>query len=52
MGDWALRYYSPSKKCKLDSAWVSPYLVVSLAGLAVGIQLHPESPIILVHCQD
>ena len=51
VGDWALRYYSP-KKCKLDSAWVGPYLVVSLAGWAVGIQLHPDSPIVLVHCQD
>ena len=27
-------------------------LVVSLAGSAVGIQLQPDSPIILVHCQD
>ena len=52
VGDWALRYYSPAKKCKLDSAWVGPYLVVSLAGWAVGIQLRPDSPIILVHCQD
>ena len=40
------------KKCKLDSAWVGPYLVVSLAGWAVGIQLQPDSPVILVHCQD
>ena len=32
VGDWVLGYYSPSKKCKLDSAWVVPYLVVSLAG--------------------
>ena len=53
VGDWALRYYSPAKKCKLDSAWVGPYLVVSLTGWADGIQLHPDSPIILVHdCQD
>ena len=52
VGDWVLRYYSPAKKCKLDSAWVGPYLVVSLAGWALGIQLHPDSPIILVHCQD
>ena len=51
VGDWVLRYYSPAKKCKLDSAWVGPYLVVSLAGWAFGIQLHPDSPIILVHCQ-
>ena len=40
------------KKCKLESAWVGPYLVVSLAIWAVGIQLIPELPIILVHCQD
>ena len=52
VGDWTLRYYSPANKCKLDSDWVGPYLVVSLAGWAVGIQLHPISPIILVHCQD
>ena len=52
VGDWALRYYSPAKKCKLDSAWVGSYLAVSLAGWAVGIQLQPDSPIILVHCQD
>ena len=25
---------------------------MSLAGWAVGIQLQPESPVILVHCQD
>ena len=52
VGDWVLRYYSPAKKCKLDSAWVGPYLVVSLAAWALGIQRHPDSPIILVHCQD
>ena len=46
------RYYSPAKKCKLDSAWVGPYLVVSSAVWAVGIQLQPDLPIILVHCQD
>ena len=38
MGDWVLRYYSPANKCKLDSAWVGPYLVVSLAGWTLGIQ--------------
>ena len=52
VGDWALRHYSPAKKCKLDSTWVGTYLVVSLASWAVGIQLPPDSPIILVHCQD
>ena len=49
VGDWT---YPPAKKCKLDSAWVGPYLVVSLAGCAVGIQLQLDSPVILVHCQD
>ena len=52
VGDWIVRYYSPAKKFKFDSAWVGPYLVVSLAGWALGNQRHPDSPIILVHCQD
>ena len=52
VGDWIMRYYPPVKKCKLDSLWVGPYLVVSLAGLAVGVQLQPASPIVFVHCQD
>ena len=47
-----MRYDTPAKKCKLDSAWVGPYLIVSLAGWALGIQRHPDSPIVLVHCQD
>ena len=47
-----MRYYPLAKKCKLDSPWVGPYLVVSLAGWAAGVQLQPDSPIILVHCQD
>ena len=52
MGDWVLRYYPPVKKCELDSARVGPYLVVYLAGWVLRIQLHLDSPIILVHCQD
>ena len=32
VGDWTLRHYLPAKKCKLDSVWVGPYLVVSLVG--------------------
>ena len=40
-----------SQKCKLDSPWMGPYLVVSLVGWAVGIQLQPDSPILIVHCQ-
>ena len=47
-----LRYYTAVKKCKLDSAWVGPYLVVSLTGWALGTQRDPDSPIIMVHCQD
>ena len=47
-----MRYYPPAKQCKLDSPWVGPYLVVSLVGWAVGVQLQPDSPIILGHCQD
>ena len=47
-----MHYYSPAKKCKLDSAWVDPYLGVSLASWALGIHRHPDSPIVLVHCQD
>ena len=52
VGDWIMRYYLPDKKCKLDSAWMGLYLVVSLVGWTVGIQLHPDSPILLIHCQD
>ena len=47
-----MRYYPAAKKCKLDSVWVGPYLVMSLVGWAVGIQKHPDSPILLIHCQD
>ena len=42
----------PAKKCKLDSVWVGPYLVVSLVGWAVSIQLQPDSPVIMVHSQN
>ena len=52
VGDWTLRYYPPTKKCKLDSPWLGPYLVVSFAGWAVEVQLHPDSPDLLIHCQD
>ena len=47
-----MRLYTPAKKCKLDSAWIGPYLIVSLIGRAIGIQKDPESPIVIVHCQD
>ena len=41
VGDWVMRYYTPAKKCKLDSAWIGPYLIVSLIGWALGIQKKP-----------
>ena len=47
-----MRYYAPAKKCKLDSAWIGPYLVVSFMGWTIGIQKDPDSPIVMVHCQD
>ena len=31
VGDWVLHYYTLAKKCKLDSAWVGPYLIAALA---------------------
>ena len=52
VGDWVMRYYAPAKKCKLDSAWIGPYLVVSFMGWTIGIQKDPGSPIVMVHCQD
>ena len=51
ISDWT-RYYPPAKKCKLDSPWLEPYLVVSFSGWAVGVQLHPDSLILMIHCQD
>ena len=47
-----MRYYSPAKKCKLDSPWIGPYLIVSFLGWTIGIQKGPESPVVMVHCQD
>ena len=47
-----MRYYAPTKKWKLDSAWIGPYLVVSFMGWTIGIQKDPASPIVMVHCQD
>ena len=47
-----MRYYPAAKKCRLDSVWVGPSLLVSIVGWAVGIQKHPDSPILLIHCQD
>ena len=47
-----MRYYPAGQKCKLDTVWTGPYLVVSIIGWAVGIQKHPDMPVILIHCQD
>ena len=44
-----LEILPPAKKCKLDSPWLGPYLVVSFAGWAVGVQLHPDSPVPMIH---
>ena len=45
-------FVSAVKKCKLDYPWIGPYLVVALAGWAVGVQLNLDSPVLLIHCQD
>ena len=47
-----MRYYALAKKCKLDSPWTGPYLVVSFLGWTLGIQKDPNSPIVMIHCQD
>ena len=52
IGDGVMRYYPAGKKCKLDSVWTGPYLVVALLGWTVGIQKQPDVPVILIHCQD
>ena len=44
-----MRYYPLAKKCKLDSPWLGPYLVVSIAGWEIGAQLQSDSPMLLVH---
>ena len=35
VGDWVMGFYTPAKKCKLDSAWIGPYMIVSLIGWAL-----------------
>ena len=52
VGDWVMRFYTPAKKCKLDSPWIGPYLIVSFISWTIGIQKGPESPVVLVHCQN
>ena len=44
VGYWVMRYYPPAKKCKLDSIWVGPFLVVSAGLLAFSdFRTHPLS---------
>ena len=58
VGDWVMRFYTPAKKCKLDSPWIGLiwksdlHLIVSFIGWTIGIQKEPESPVVVVHCQD
>ena len=52
LGDWVMRYYPAGKMCKLDSIWTGPYLIVATLGWTVGIQRHPDEPVIFIHCQD
>ena len=52
VGDWVMRFYPPGKKCKLDSPWIGPYPIVWFMGWSIGIQKEPESPVVMVHCQD
>ena len=52
IGDWVMHYYPAGKKCKLDSIWTGPYLIVATLGWTVGIQRHPDEPVIFIHCQD
>ena len=50
-GDWTIRHYPPAKKSKLHSPWLGPYLVVSIAGWAVG-ELQPDFSMLFAHYQD
>ena len=52
LGDWVMWYYPAGKKCKLDSIWAGPYLIVETLGWTVGIQRHPDEPVVFIHCQD
>ena len=47
-----MRYYPALLPCKLDSIWTGPYLIVATLGWTVGIQRHPDEPVIFIHCQD
>ena len=37
---------------KLDSTCTGPYLIVATLGWTVGIQRHPDEPVIFIHCKD
>ena len=52
LGDWVMRFYRAEKKCKLDSIWAGPYLIVATLGWTVGIQRQPDEQVIFIHCQD
>ena len=52
IGDWVMRYYPAGKRCKLDSVWTGPYLIVATLGWTVGIQKHPDELVIYIHCSD
>ena len=41
----------PCRK-KLDSIWTGPYLIVATLAWTVGIQRHPDEPVIFIHWQD
>ena len=49
LGDWVMRYYPAGKK---DSIWAGLYLIVATLGWTVGIQRHPDEPVIFIHYQD
>ena len=49
LGDWVMRYYPAGK---LDSIWAGPYLIVATLRWTVGIQRHPDEPVIFIHCHD
>ena len=36
VGDWTMRYCPLAMKCKLDSPWLGPYLVVAITGGPLG----------------
>ena len=47
-----MRYYPAGKKCKLDSIWTGPYLIVATLGWTVDIQRHPDDIHPLSGCEE